>query len=404
MRRALASLPRTVWLLGAISLLNDAASDMIYPLVPLYLATVLMAGPKALGMIEGVAEAAGSLLKLVAGVLSDRIRRIKPFVVIGYGLAGIARPLIGIATSWVGVLVFRFVDRVGKGLRSAPRDAMLASSVEPAQRGLAYGLHRGMDNAGAVVGPLVASALLAAGLSLRHVFLLAIVPAVFVLIMALRLKEPAHAEVAAPKSKIDWRWSGLPSRYRRYLVALGLFTLGNASNMFLLLRAQELGLGASRITLLWAAFSAVAAFASTPLSALSDRLGRKRLILAGWGGYALLYVLLGVVPISAGWLWALFPAYGLVTAMIEGSERALVADLVPEQSAGTAFGWYYLVTGLLLLPASALFGTLWENGSPMMAFGLSAAFAVAASLVLLTMQVATPGVATLDEAAPGERT
>jgi len=187
-------------------------------------------------------------------------------------------------------------------------------------------------------------------------------------------------------------------------VALGLFTLGNASNMFLLLRAQELGLGASRITLLWAAFSAVAAFASTPLSALSDRLGRKRLILAGWGGYALLYVLLGVVPISAGWLWALFPAYGLVTAMIEGSERALVADLVPEQSAGTAFGWYYLVTGLLLLPASALFGALWENGSPMMAFGLSAAFAVAASLVLLTMQVATPGVATLGEAAPGERT
>ena len=195
MRRALASLPKTVWLLGAISLVNDAASDMIYPLVPLYVASVLMAGPKALGLIEGVAEAASSLLKLFSGALADRMRRIKPFVVVGYGLAGIARPLIGIATSWFGVLVFRFVDRVGKGLRSAPRDAMLAASVAPAQRGLAYGLHRGMDNAGAVIGPLIAAALLAAGFSLRQVFLLAFVPAVLVLFMALRLREPASAHV-----------------------------------------------------------------------------------------------------------------------------------------------------------------------------------------------------------------
>lgn len=388
MRAALASLPRTVWLLGAISLLNDAASDMIYPLVPLYVASVLMAGPKALGWIEGVAEAASSLLKLASGALADRLRRIKPFVVVGYGLAGVARPLIGIATSWVGVLAFRFVDRVGKGLRSAPRDAMLAGSVSPQQRGLAYGLHRGMDNAGAVVGPLVAAALLAAGLSLRQVFLLAIVPGVIVLIMALRLREPAQARVKS-MGPIDWRFSALSPAYRRYLLSLGLFTLGNASNMFLLLRAQDLGLGASRITLLWASFSAVAALASTPLSALSDRVGRKRLILAGWAGYAVLYVLLGVVPIDAAWLWVLFPAYGLVTAMIEGSERALAADLVPATSAGTAFGWYYLVTGLLLLPASAVFGALWENGAPMIAFGVSAALAIAGSLVLVPLKAPT---------------
>jgi hypothetical protein len=207
MRALLAGLPRTVWLLGAISLLNDAASDMIYPLVPLYVATVLMAGPRALGFIEGIAEAAGSLLKLGAGVLSDRIRRIKPFVVGGYGLAGIARPLIGITTSWTGVMFFRFVDRIGKGLRSAPRDAMLAASVSPQQRGLAYGLHRGMDNAGAVVGPLAAAALLAAGLSLRQVFLLAFVPAVLVMVMALRLREPAGTDVPAKLAKIDWRCS-----------------------------------------------------------------------------------------------------------------------------------------------------------------------------------------------------
>jgi len=383
MRRALAGLPKTVWLLGAISLLNDAASDMIYPLVPLYVASVLMAGPKALGWIEGVAEAAGSLLKLGAGVLADRIRRIKPFVVLGYGLAGIARPLIGIATSWTGVLVFRFVDRVGKGLRSAPRDAMLAASVSPAQRGLAYGLHRGMDNAGAVVGPLIAAALLAAGLSLRQVFLLAIVPAILVLVMALRLREPERVELREPLH-VDWRWSALSKPYRRYLVALGLFTLGNASNMFLLLRANELGMDASRTTLLWAAYSAVAALAATPLSAWSDRIGRKRLILGGWIGYAVLYVVFGLVPITANVLWIAFPLYGLVTAAIEGSERALVADLVPAAKAGTAFGWYYLVTGLLLLPASALFGWLWQRGSPMLAFGFSALCAVLALAVLVS--------------------
>jgi MFS family permease len=381
MRRALAALPSTVWLLGAISLLNDAASDMIYPLVPLYVASVLMAGPKAIGLIEGVAEAAGSVLKLVAGVISDRMGRIKPFVVFGYGIAGIARPLIGIATSWFGVLVFRFIDRIGKGLRSAPRDAMLAASVAPSQRGLAYGLHRGMDNAGAVVGPLIAAALLAAGLSLRQVFLLAFVPGAIVLVLALRLREPMPV-AARSTVRIDWRWTALPSKYRRYLFALALFTLGNSSNMFLLLRANDLGLDASRITLLWAAFSAVAAFASAPFSALSDRIGRKRLILAGWAGYAVLYVSMGVVSISPGWLWVLFPAYGLVTAMIEGTERALVADLVPAAQAGTAFGWYYLVTGLLLLPASALFGVVWEHGSPAIAFGIGAGFAVAAGLVL----------------------
>ncbi|BCT93828.1 MFS transporter [Lysobacter helvus] len=381
MRRALASLPRTVWLLGFISLLNDAASDMIYPLVPLYIASVLMAGPKALGWIEGVAEAAGSLLKLIAGVLADRMRRIKPFVVIGYGLAGIARPLIGLATSWVGVLIFRFVDRVGKGLRSAPRDALLASSVAPEQRGLAYGLHRGMDNAGAVIGPLIAAALLASGVSLRHVFLLAIVPAVFVLLLALRLREPEHPP-RKEALRVDWRFSALSPAYRRYLAALGLFTLGNASNMFLLLRANELGFDAAHTTLLWAAFSAVASLAATPLSAWSDRIGRKRLILAGWGGYAVLYIIFGVLPITAGVLWIAFPLYGLVTAAIEGSERALVADLVPAERAGTAFGWYYLVTGLLLLPASAIFGTLWQHGSPLLAFAASAGCAVAAMAVL----------------------
>ena len=240
---------------------------------------------------------------------------------------------------------------------------------------------RGMDNAGAVIGPLVAAALLAAGVSLRNVFLLSIVPAILVLAMALRLREPERVEMREPLH-IDWRWSALSKPYRRYLVALGLFTLGNASNMFLLLRANELGMDASRTTLLWAAYSAVAALAATPLSAWSDRIGRKRLILGGWIGYAVLYVVFGLVPITANVLWIAFPLYGLVTAAIEGSERALVADLVPAARSGTAFGWYYLVTGLLLLPASVVFGMLWERGSPMIAFGASAALALAACAAL----------------------
>jgi sugar phosphate permease len=188
----LRSLPRAVWLLGLISLVNDSASEMIYPLVPLYLASVLMAGPRALGLIEGVAEAVSSLLKLFAGVLADRSQHVKRWVLAGYGVAGIARPLIGITTSWLGVLACRLADRVGKGLRTAPRDAMLSLSVDVSRRGLAFGLHRAMDNFGAVIGPLVASALLALGLSLRQIFLCAIVPALVVIALTLAIKEPAH--------------------------------------------------------------------------------------------------------------------------------------------------------------------------------------------------------------------
>ena len=197
MIRSVRALPRTVWLLGTISLFNDAASDMIYPLVPLYLASVLMAGPKALGIIEGVAEAASSVLKLFAGVLADRSGRVRAWVIAGYGIAGFARPLIGIATSWAGVLAFRFADRIGKGLRSAPRDALISLSVEPGQRGLAFGFHRAMDNAGAVIGPLLAAALLAAGFGLRTIFLLSIVPALIVIALAVTIRAPPDSAGSA---------------------------------------------------------------------------------------------------------------------------------------------------------------------------------------------------------------
>ncbi len=383
MIRGVRALPRTVWLVSLISLVNDAASDMIYPLVPLYLASVLMAGPKALGLIEGIAEAVSSVLKLFVGALADRSGKVRAWVIAGYGLAGFARPLIGITTGWLGVLACRFADRVGKGLRSAPRDALISLSIEPGQRGLAFGFHRAMDNLGAVIGPLAAAALLAAGVGLRSVFLLAVVPAIVVLVLAFAVPEPERA--AAPrKEPLRWRLTDLPAPFRRYLVALALFTLGNSSNMFLLLRANELGASATRTTLMWALFSLVAALLSTPLSALSDRWGRARVLAVAWLAYAVAYLAIGLLPAADWALWLAFAGYGAVTAALEGTEKAFVADLVPRERIGSAYGWYNLVSGLLLLPASLLFGEIWSGVSPFAAFAFGAACAFAGVVLLRT--------------------
>lgn len=381
--RARVRLPRTVWLIGAISLVNDAASDMLYPLLPLYLASVLMAGPRALGIIEGVAEATAALLKLVSGALYDRVRRAKPWLVGGYGLAAVTRPLIAFVTAWPWLAALRFADRVGKGLRSSPRDALLAASVDPGSRGLAFGLHRAMDNTGAVIGPLVAAALLTAGVGLREVFVWAALPGALTVALALALREPPALPSAATL-RPDWRWQGLPPAFRRYLVVVALFTLGNASNMFLLLRARDLGASDAGIPLLWAAVSAVAAIFSTPLSALSDRWGRTRLLVAGWLAYAAFYAAMGLAGDDVGplGLGLAFGFYGLFLAATEGVEKALVADLAPADRRGTAFGWFHLVTGVTLLPASLLFGTLYEGISAGAAFAVAAACAALAAGLL----------------------
>jgi len=377
----LRGLPRTVWLLGLISLVNDAASDMIYPLVPLYLTSVLMAGPKTLGLIEGIAEAGGSLLKLLAGVMADRTKHMKVWVVFGYGVAGAARPLIAFATSWLGVLACRFADRVGKGLRTAPRDALLTLSVAPNQRGLAFGFHRAMDNFGAVIGPLIAAGLLAIGIPLRHVLLCAIVPAVIVVALTLTVREPER-EVELKPVPFTWNLREFPPAFKRYLVVLALFMLGNSSNMFLLLRAKDLGVSEAQIPILWALVSLVAAVFSTPLSALSDRVDRRKLIIGGWSIYALFYLLFGLMPAHPALLWPMFAGYGLFLAATEGTEKALVADMVPKTQTGTAFGWYNLVVGLFVLPASALFGWLWSASSPLAAFAFGSACALIAALLL----------------------
>ena len=403
MRSRLVALPRTVWILGLISLVNDGASDLIYPLLPLYLTSVLMAGPRALGLIEGIAEASASLLKLVSGVLSDRWGHTKPWIVTGYGLAGIARPLIALVGSWPLVLLLRFADRLGKGLRSSPRDALLAAAVAPNQRGLAFGLHRALDNGGAVLGPLVASGLLALHLSLRQIISWSLLPGLLCTALALLLREPRRSTTSqatavkptqaqasasgAPSTTAAIRWqpAALPPALRRYLLVVGLFTLGNASNVFLLLRARQLGVAEAQIPLLWATLSAVAMFGSAPLAGWSDRIGRRRLLVAGYASYGVLYLLIGQLQSGSVWLWPLFAGYGLFLSATEGVEKALVADLALPEERGTAFGWFNLVTGLALLPASLLFGGLMQGYGAAVAFVVAAAFALLAALLLALM-------------------
>jgi MFS family permease len=385
MLKTVLNLPRTVWLIGAISLLNDTASEMLYPLIPLYLVSVLMAGPKALGLIEGVAEATSSLLKLFSGVIVDRTRRAKPWIVSGYVLAGFGRPLIAFASSWLWVLAIRFADRAGKGLRSSPRDALLAASVAPENRGLAFGFHRAMDNAGAVLGPLLAALFLGMGMPLREIFLIAIIPAVACLALALLIKEPESGNAIIAKHRIRWTPGNLPSPFKRYLFTVALFTLGNSSNMFLLLRAKELGLPEAQVPLAWAAVYFIATLFSTPLSALSDRFGRIRFIVGGWGAYGIFYIGLGLLkPGTPLALFGLFAFYGLFMAATEGVEKALVADLAPKELLGTAYGWFHLVSGALLLPASIIFGWIYERSGALTAFGFSAACAFGAALLLMT--------------------
>ena len=383
MLTALRRLPPNVWLIGVISLLNDTASDLLYPLIPLYLSSVLMSGPKALGIIEGIAEATSSILKLVSGVLVDKTNRTKPWIVWGYGLAGFSRPLISIATSWVGVLGIRILDRIGKGLRSSPRDALLAASVPPKRRGLAFGLHRSMDNAGAVLGPILAAVLLGGGFKVRDLFVISIVPAILCLGMSLLIREPKNVLTTTRKGNFSWNLQGLPTNFKRYLLAVVIFSLGNSSNMFLLLRARELGLPEAQVPLAWATISAIAMLFGTPLSALSDRFGRIRSIAAGWLAYGLFYLCLGFLsPGNPVLLFGLFAFYGLFLAATEGVEKALVADLAPSAMVGSAYGWFNLASGMMLLPASIIFGWFYENAGATVAFEFSAGCALVSTVLL----------------------
>jgi MFS family permease len=375
-------LPREVYALGATSLLNDAASEMIYPLLPAFLTSLLGAGAATLGLIEGSADALSSLLKLASGHLSDQTVRRKPLVVWGYVIAGLARPLVAFARSAGFVLAVRLVDRTGKGLRASPRDALIGEVTPPELHGRAFGVHEAMDHAGAVVGPLVAYALLWAGVPLRTVFLLAVVPALAAcLVVALVVRESPR-RVPAPAA-VPAAFPGVPlSRsFFAYLAAVALFALGNSSDAFLLLRAQAAGVPASAAPLLWALHHAVKAAVSPSGGALADRIGRRRALALGWLVYALIY---------AGFAWAsgaaaitaLFIVYGLHFALVGGAGKALVTELVPPAARGRGFGFYHLTVGVAALPASFVFGKLYQSRGAATAFLAGAALALGAVVVL----------------------
>lgn len=380
-------LPRTVWALGWVSFFTDFSSEMIYPLLPAFLTTVLGAGAVAIGVIEGLAESTAALLKAGSGIWADKVRRRKPFVVVGYGLAGVVRPLIGLATAWPGVLACRFLDRVGKGLRTSPRDALIADVTAPEQRGAAFGLHRAMDHAGAVVGPLVAAALLRfAGLSLRQVFLLSAIPAVVVMfVLVFGVQEAAKEPVERTTTSGNWRELG--GGYWRLMAAVLVFTLGNSTDAFLLLRLKDVGVPVAWVAVLWAAHHVVKMVTTYYGGRLSDTAGRRALVLGGWIFYAAIYLAFGWVNSATG-LVVVFLAYGVYYGLTEPAEKAWIADLAPAQLRGTAFGFYHAAVGLGALPASLIFGWIWKMWGAATAFSAGAALAATAALMLAG--VATP--------------
>lgn len=375
-------LDRNVYALAAVSFANDVATEMIYPLLPVFLTAVLGASAGFVGVIEGAAESTAALLKLASGWWSDHVRRRKPLVVSGYVLACVVRPLVAIAQSAGQVLAIRVSDRVGKGIRNSPRDALMADSVDPSVRGRAFGIRAAADNAGALLGPLIAFALLQWGhLSLRAVFWLTAIPgAVTILIVILGVREVDRRAAAAGK-KAELR-AHMGSRFWRFLAVIFVFTLGNSTDAFLLLRARQLGVAVALAPILWALLNGVKSVLNVPGGALSDRIGRRPTLVAGWLVYAAIYFLFARAT-HAWHAWALFAGYGIFFGLTEGTELALVADVVPAERRGAAYGWYYLAIGVGALPASLIFGAVWDRFTAPVAFEMGAALALAAAIGLV---------------------
>jgi MFS family permease len=398
-------LPRNVFAISFVSLLNDASSEIIYPLLPVFLSLTLGASPGIVGLIEGTAESVSSLLKLFSGHFSDRFGKRKVFVVFGYALSSFTRPLLAFALNWYQVLGLRLADRVGKGVRSAPRDAMIADTVAIEERGLAFGFHRAMDHTGAVVGPLIGYLLVMLFAADRNaptagdfnkIFLLASIPALAAVVVvsffvreshgSRTAKEAATETTIAPPVKLSLR--GFDSNFKRFLILVALFTLSNSSDAFLLLRAQSAGVSVAAIPLLWAMLHVSKVVSSLFGGDLSDRLGRRRLIVSGWILYAAVYAGFAFVTTNAS-VWILFLIYGIYFGLAEGAEKALVADLVKPVQRGTAYGLYNLAFGITVLPASLLMGALWDWRGPRTAFLVSAVLGATAALLLMIL-VKTP--------------
>ena len=396
-RPFMGALGRNVVFLGVVSGLTDISSEMLYPVMPLFLTTVLGAPMTAVGLIEGVAEAAASLLKAASGLWSDRCGRRKPFVLWGYGLSALSKPLLALARTWPFVLFCRFLDRSGKGLRTSARDALLAASTAPEHMGLAFGFHRAMDTAGAVAGPLATVFFLSVcGLGYRPIFLIAAVPAALgVLVLAAFVEErPLLPNGTAPTPKgVGAGFAALRAAkecfspdYRRLLLIYGLFAVGNSSDVFLLLKAAHGGLSPTKVVLAYVLYNAVYALAATPAGMLADRLGRTRTLAAGLAVFAAVY--LGFARAAVGpWFWLLFPVYGCYTALADSSLNAAIAERCAAQNRAAAMGLFQGTIGLLALVASLAAGWLWSHVSAAAPFYLGAACAAAAAPLLLLIPV-----------------
>lgn len=389
--RGLRGLPRNVWVVTATSFLTDVSSEMLVHLLPLFLANVLGVRLSIVGLIEGVAETTASLLKVFSGWLSDRLGDRKWLTVAGYSLSTLAKPFLVVANTWGAVLAVRFADRVGKGIRTAPRDALVADSIDEKRRGLAFGLHRAGDTAGAMFGLLIALgvvyALQGADLTLQRptfqtIVLISIVPAVLaVLVLVVGAK---NVPVTSQRDRPRLSLAGFDPRFKRFLIVMVLFTLGNSSDAFLVLRAQSLGLSVAGVMGVLVLFNLVYALVSTPAGALSDRIGRRKVIVGGWLAYAAIYLGFGLA--GAAWqIWALFALYGIYYGLAEGAGKALVADVVAPAQRGTAYGVYNAAIGLAAFPASLLAGLLWQGVAGWAGFGPAAPFLFGAGMALLAV-------------------
>lgn len=388
------SLPRNVVALSFVSLLNDTSSEIIYPLLPAFLALSLGASPFAIGLIEGFAESIASLLKLASGYFSDKFRSRKFPVFLGYSLAAVTRPFLAFVTTWPQVLVVRMTDRVGKGIRGAPRDALIAESVPKKQRGFAFGFNRAADHLGAVFGPVCGFLLLLVFAvdtknptiqEYQQVFLFASVPVIvgLIIIAFFVREEKDHEEKAETPPNLSLR--GFDGNFKRFLVVIAVFTLSNSTDAFLLLRAAEAGISPVVLPLLWMTLHFSKVISSLVGGDLSDRFGRKTLIISGWIVYALVY--LGFAFIDSAWqCWLLFIVYGAYFGLTEGVEKAFVADMVPDEKRGTAYGLYNLAFGITVFPASLSFGLIWNNFGASTAFIVSSCISLTAIFLLMTVR------------------
>lgn len=357
---------RTILILGLVSLFTDISSEMVYPLIPLYLTSTLGATPAVVGIIEGIAESLASILKVFSGYISDRFQKRKPLAIAGYGGAAVGKIVLFFSKSWGGVLLGRVVDRFGKGVRTAPRDTLIADAASEKEYGKAFGLHRSMDSFGAVLGIILAYIFFTSGVKrFETIFLLAVIPAAIgvALLFFVHDKPKEHRE---PKP-LNLRWSVLDRKLQLFLIIVFLFTLGNSSNQFLILRASDLGFTPAEAILAYLVFNVVYTLGSYPLGKLSDRVGKKKLLVSGYLFYGLVY--LGFALLSAKWtVWLLFGFYGLYYAMTQGVEKALIAQIAPKDQRGTLMGLHATLTGIGLLPASLIAGFLWSTFGPAIPF------------------------------------